>query len=136
VPTFLSTEWITALAAAMADARLPAHDPFTPFALRQTVTGAPGGGEVDYRVTFSDDGIRVAAGTDESDPSGDLVVTTDYATAVALNRGELAAQEALESGRLEVRGRLDRVTGVRKMLVALDDAARELRATTTYDPVP
>jgi len=67
---------------------------------------------------------------------GDLVFRTDYATAVALQRGELTAQEALESGRLEVRGRLDRVTGARKVLVALDDAAGELRAATTYDLLP
>lgn len=132
MPPFLSTEWIAALAAAFADAPLPAHDAFPPLTLHHIVSGGPGGTDSGYAVTCSDDGLRVVTGGVPA--SGDLVFRTDYATAVALNRGELSAQEALESGRLEVRGRLDRVTGVRKVLVALDDAARELRATTTYDP--
>jgi SCP-2 sterol transfer family len=133
VPPFLSADWVAALATALAAAPLPPHDAFAPFTLRQIVTGRPDG-DGGYGVSFSEDGIRVVDGGVPG--PDDLVFTTDYATAVALNRGDLSAQEAIESGRLEVRGRLERIIGARKMLVALDDAARELRAVTIYDPIP
>lgn len=149
MPTFLSTEWIAALARALAAVPLPAHGSFAPFAVRQNVTGAPFaddpngvGRELAYRIEFSHHRIGVVVdSTDGTEGSawpgpGDLVVTTDYDTAVALNLGELSAQEALESGRLDIRGRLEQITGARKMLVALEDSARELRNVTTYDPLP
>jgi hypothetical protein len=135
VPSFLSPAWIAALSAALADVSLPASDAFTPFTLRQVVTGGPGGAELEYQVTLSARGIRVGPAPGGSDPPADLTFASDYDTAVALNRGDLSAQEALESGRLEVGGRLDRITGARKMLVTLADAARDLRAATIYDPV-
>jgi len=131
VPRFLSPEWIAALATAVGAVTLPAHDTFVAFTLHQVVSDGPEGSGGGYGVTFSDAGIRVVAGGAVG--TDDLVFTTDYGTAVALNRGALSAQEAIESGRLEVRGPLEHVTGARKMLVALDDAARDLRADTTYD---
>lgn len=135
VPLFLTPEWIAALGAALAAAPVPAHEPFPSFTLHHVVSG-PDTAAADrgYAVTCDDIGFRVVVGSPPA--PGDLVFRTDYATAVALQRGELSAQEALESGRLEVRGRLDRITGARKVLVALDDAARELRAITTYDLLP
>jgi hypothetical protein len=132
VPVFLSPAWIAELADALASAPLPPHEPFPSFTVHQRVTGGPDG-DRGYGVELSDEGIRVVP--DPGGP-GELTCITDYATAVALHRGELTAQEALESGRLEVRGRLEQVTAARRMLVALDDAARELRAATTYDPAP
>ncbi len=135
MPLFLTPEWIAELATALAAVPLPTHEPFPAFTLHHVVSG-PGtpGAECGYAVTCDDSGFRVVV--DTAPAPGDLVFRTDYATAAALQRGELSAQEALESGRLEVRGRLDRVTGARKILVALDDATRELRAGTTYAPVP
>ena len=135
MPLFLTPEWIEALANTLAAVPVSTHEPFPAFTLHHVVSG-PGTGSADrgYAVTCDDDGFRV--GTGASPAPGDLVFRTDYATAVALQRGELSAQEALESGRLEVRGRLDRITGARKVLVALDDAAGELRASTTYDLLP
>lgn len=135
VPCFLSPEWIVALGAVLADAPPTVAEPFPTFTLRQLVT-RPDGTEVGYRIALSDEGIRVLPHAAGSDPPADLAFVCDYDTAVALNRGELSAQEALEAGRLEVRGRLDRITAARKVLVALGDAARELRATTIYDPAP
>ena len=132
--SFLSPAWIGALADALAEAPLPVTDSFTSFTLRQIVSPGPNGADVDYRISISDRGIRAAAGDADSDPPPDLTVVTDYDTAAAINRGDLSTQEALESGRLEVRGRLDRISGARKLLVALGDATRDLRAVTTYDP--
>ncbi len=133
VPRFLSSEWIAALAGALGDVPPPDAGSFVAFTLHQVVTGGPGECSAGYGINFSEAGIRVVA--DAIGPD-DLVFTTDYATAVGLNRGDLTAQQAVEAGRLEVRGPLDRITGARKMLIALDDAARELRAVTTYDPDP
>jgi hypothetical protein len=131
VPTFLSPEWITQLGVALDDALGDAPEPFPPFTVRQVVTDVPGAAEVAYEVTVSGSSVRLVAPPLPADPP-DLTVVCDYATALALHRGERSAQEALEAGRLEVRGGLDRITGARKALLAIGDAAGELRATTTY----
>jgi hypothetical protein len=132
MPSFLSPAWVAALDAALASAPVPGAEPFPPFVVGHVVTGAPAAAEAEYRITVSDQGMRARTDRGVDDPVADLVFATDYDTAAALNRGELSAQEALEAGRLEVRGRLDRITGARKLLLAITDAARGLRADTTY----
>jgi hypothetical protein len=142
VPRFLSPAWIDALRAAVAavpraDA-VDARDRPTPFTVRQEVTGTPDG-VVRYDIHWSGDGIEVrtdpGGGADGGEPP-DLVLSTDFPTAASLARGEVTAQEALEAGRLTVRGRLERVASARRVLAALEDRTSELRAATTYDAEP
>jgi hypothetical protein len=128
VPEFLSDEWISSLARAVRDADASTLSPLT---LEQVVRGVPGRGEVRYRLVAADGQLDVAtAGAGENEP--DVSVTTDYATAVALARGDENAQQALAAGRLRLGGNLVLLAARADALVALDDLFAALRAETTY----
>lgn len=94
---FLSQEWIDDITAAAAGVELPAE---ASIVVGQLVTDAPDG-DVSYRFGFTDGHLDVKlAPVDDAD----IVLIQDYATAVAIARGELAAQEAVADGRLKLRG--------------------------------
>src|SRR5438270_5886303 len=61
-------------------------------------------GDVAYVTRIDDGRVRFVAGSADD---ADLVLVSDYATACALARGEVNAQQAFAAGRLKVRGRLD-----------------------------
>lgn len=96
--------------------------------IQQIVTGGPDG-EVRYWVRLDDGKVETGPGTAERP---DAAVTQSYDTAVAVSRGELAAEAALFAGRI-------RLTGDMSVLLrnqaALQGAARALgsiRDRTTY----
>jgi hypothetical protein len=120
---FLSDEWITALDRALARVRTP-----SPLVFEQVVTGVPGRGEVRYHVWLDDAGGH--AGRTGKRPH--VRMTTDYATARAIARGEQNAQIALAAGRLRLGGDVDALARNAEALAALDDVAANLRASTTY----
>lgn len=154
MPEFLSPEWIEALAAAARAAPPPAA-PAHPLVVEYLLTddrdpggadepagrGAVPGGSRDaarYHVAITPDAIRVTPGPADR---ADLVFVTDRATAYALHRGSLLAQDAFAAGRLKVRGDLNALAGVRSTLAALGDVFAAVRAGTTpprdgYDPDP
>jgi hypothetical protein len=120
---FLSDTWIAAF-----DRALAGVGAVVPLAFEQVVTDVPGRGEVRYRVWF--EGDRGHAGVDG--PPGDVRMTTDYATACALARGEQNGQIALAQGRLRLGGDIEALVRHADALAALADAAADLRASTTY----
>ena len=63
--------------------------------------------------------------------SADLVVRTDAGTALAIQRGTTSAQEAATSGRLKVRGRIERLPALAEALRRLDDVFRDVRTATS-----
>lgn len=126
MPRFLSPAWLERLAASAGGVSV---DPSCRLTLRQVVTCTPDG---DVRYT-----VRVAEGRIEVDGSGavdpDVTFTSDWPTASAMSRGELAAQDAFMAGRLRLGGDVAALLAHAPALAALDDAYAELRAATTYD---
>jgi hypothetical protein len=119
VPVFLSDEWVDALAAAAAVASVETD---ATLAVRQVVD------DVSWTV-------RVAGGriTVDRDAAADLTITTDRATAAALVRGELAAQDAFATARLRIGGDLSKLlAAAADGLAGLDAAYAGVRADTTY----
>ena len=96
----MSDEWIAALAGAAPADRVGAG---VCLVVEPVVHGVPGRGEVRYRVSLDDSGCSVAELAPDATPA-DVYLETDYATAVALARGETNAQAALAEGRLRVSG--------------------------------
>src|SRR5438093_367842 len=92
VAEFLSDEWIAALDAAARATQVDAGDADS-LAVEPVVRGVPGRGDVRYRVTC-DTGVRAVTRSPDGE-SADVRIETDYATAVALARGQLNAQTAL-----------------------------------------
>jgi hypothetical protein len=107
--------------------------------IEQVVTATPDG-EVRYRVAMADgaayvsrpDDDRGAQAATNGSPPADLVLTTDWATATAIVRGELSTQAALMTGRLHVRGNLARLTGRAADLLGVDPVPAAVRQRTTF----
>ena len=124
---FLSPEWIAALDAAARKATVPAGVRLT---IQQVVTDDDGGSEeVSYHLVFDEGRLRVLPGETEA-PDVTLVQTREVA--VALSRGELNAQQALEAGRLKLRGDIGDLARQGKALSGMEDVFAAVRADTSY----
>jgi len=123
---FLSPQWFE-------EATTPPTAPAgagDPLILEQVVKDTPDG-EVRYFVVAHDGVARIEPpGSDPGPPH--LTITTDWETASAIARGELAAQSALVEGRLRVRGNLAVLAGHASGLAGLDAVPAAVRETTTY----
>jgi hypothetical protein len=134
VAEFLSDEWIAALDAAARAALRDGADNADLLAVEPVVCGVPGRGDVRYRVSCGTAVRAVTRPSDVSadDASADVRIETDYATAVALARGQLNAQTALADGLLRVSGDLARLAAHASALARLGDLFASVRATTTF----
>jgi hypothetical protein len=131
VAEFLSDEWITALALACGGEPGNAPRGADRLVVEPAVVGVPERGEVRYRVSFDDvsctvNGVALGA------PAADVRLETDYATAVALARGEMNAQAALAAGRLRVSGDVARLAAHATALARLGDVFAAVRPSTTF----
>lgn len=127
MPEFLSDEWIAACdAAAGANAALGTGERLV---VEQHVTEVPGGADVTYHLVLG--GGRAAFATGPAAAAG-VRIDTDHATAVELARGTANAQQALATGRLRVRGDLERLVEHAPRIEALGDVFRAVRAATTF----
>ena len=79
--------------------------------------------------SFDATGVRGRAPRRADAPAADVRLETDYATAVALARGETNAQAALADGRLRVSGDVARLAAHASALARLDDLFAAVRAT-------
>jgi hypothetical protein len=124
---FLSDEWIAALDGAARHAAVPGGVSLT---IQQIVTGAGAGGDdVRYHFVVADGRLRVHAG---EAPAPDVTLVQTREVAAALSRGELNAQQALEAGRLKLRGDVGRLAREGKPLIALEDVFAAVRDETSY----
>ena len=122
---FLSPEWIAALDAAAGKAAVPGGVRLT---IQQIVT-EEGGADVRYHLVLDGGRIRVHSG--EADRA-DLTLVQTREVAAAFSRGELNAQQALEGGRLKLRGDIGHLAREGKALTALADVFAAVRAATIY----
>ena len=125
---FLTPEWIAALDTAAREAAVPAGVHLT---IQQIVTGDDGEGadDVRYHLVLDAGRLRVHAG---DAPAADVTLVQTRAVAAALSRGELNAQQALEAGRLKLRGDIGHLAREGRALTALADVFAAVRAVTTY----
>jgi putative sterol carrier protein len=127
MPRFLTPEWIAALDAAAREAAVPAGVRLT---VQQIVTGDDAGGDdVRYHLVLDEGRLRVHPG---EAPAADVTLVQTRDVAAALSRGELNAQQALEAGRLKLRGDIGRLAREGRALTAVEDVFAAVRAATTY----
>jgi hypothetical protein len=129
MPRFLTPEWIAALDAAAREAAVPAGVRLT---IQQVVTDdgdGEGGGGVRYHLVLDSGRLRVHAG---EAPTADVTLVQSRDVAAALSRGELNAQQALEAGRLKLRGDIGHLAREGRALTAVADVFAAVRAATTY----
>jgi len=125
MPRFLTAAWLEELAGAALGAAVPDDVALT---VEHVVTGTPHG-DVRY-------GVRIAGGTVEvvpgSPPDPDATFRQDWETAVAVHRGELSAQDAFMTGRLELTGDVRALIRTQDAVAALEETFAELRERTEY----
>ena len=114
--------------AAQASDLVRAAAPDLVFVVEHEVTGLPEG-TVRYHITFDRGSARLRSG---GAPDADACFTEDVETAVAVSSGAINAQSAFMSGRLRVRGDMDKLIVAQPAIEALDVALEEPRARTTY----
>ena len=125
---FLSAEWVRAFDEALRAARgLGTRFAANPIAIAQEVAVEP---VVRYVIVLDGDGGRVVSGGEAVD--ADVTFVCDRDTAVELARGTTNAQSALTSGRLKVRGEVDRLAAAGGALAGLGDLLADLRARTEF----
>ena len=122
---FLTSEWITALDAAAGQAAVPAGVRLT---IQQIVTGEDGD-DVRYHLVLDDGHVRVHPG---EAARADVTLVQTREVAAALSRGELNAQQALEAGRLKLRGDIGHLAREGRALTTVADVFAAVRAATTY----
>lgn len=106
-------------------------DPDAELILEQVVEGTPDG-EVIYRVEVHPTTSRLLWPVAKGSPAADLRMRCDWATAVAISRGEVSTQRALTDGRIRVSGDTRRLSRVGSNLAELDPIPASVRQTTTY----
>jgi putative sterol carrier protein len=122
---FLSAEWIAALDAAAREATVPAGVSLT---IQQVVTG-DGDGDVRYHLVLDDGRLQIRPG---EAAGADVTLVQTREVAAALSRGELNAQQALEAGRLKLRGDIGHLAREGRALSAMEDVFAAVRAVTSY----
>ncbi|HEX2273563.1 MAG TPA: SCP2 sterol-binding domain-containing protein [Acidimicrobiales bacterium] len=125
---FLSPEWLALVEeAAGRDERVRQASSTVELTVRHVVRGGPQG-DVAYTVRIADGVVRVRPGGTD----GDVELTQDYDTAVAISRGMLTPAAAFATGRLKLGGRVDTLVRQGDALAALTDAFAGVRETTEY----
>ena len=122
---FLSPEWIAALGAAAREATVPTGIRLT---IQQVVTD-DGGGDVRYHLVLDEGRLQVHPGEAEA---ADVTLVQTRETAAALSRGELNAQQALEAGRLKLRGDIGHLAREGRALGTMADVFAAVRDVTDY----
>jgi putative sterol carrier protein len=124
---FLTPEWLAALDAAAREATVPAGVRLT---IQQIVTDDGGDdGDVCYHLVVDEGRLEVRPGEAEA---ADVTLVQNREVAAAFSRGELNAQQALESGRLKLRGDIGHLAREGKALSAMEDVFAAVRAVTSY----
>jgi putative sterol carrier protein len=144
---FLSPAWAEEFAAALAGLVVPGPGPEAGlgaadgrFTVVEEVRGAPEG---DVRLVLCIDGGTIGlrlvgpssdaeAGDLGEDDAADVTIALSYADAAALARGEVDPAQALNAGRIRVRGDLSVLVAAQQMLDAARAALPDVDATTTY----
>jgi hypothetical protein len=139
MPRFLSEEWATAFTAALDGVQLPGPGPDAglaavdgTFTVAEEVRGGPDG-DVRMVLRSADGTLALAVGPlDGGSDDATVTIALDYDAAVALAQGRLSPAEALNAGRIRVRGDLSVLSAGQDMLVAAREHTAALDADTTY----
>lgn len=139
---FLTPAWAEAVNASLAGVRLSPPGPDAGlaaadgrFTVAQEVRGTPEG-DVRLLLRTAEGALAFEVGPlDPATGSGvaaDVTIALGYEDAVALSRGELSAADALNAGRIRVRGDLSVLAAGQELLVEARDHTRVVDADTTF----
>lgn len=126
---YLSDEWMERAAAALAgDEALAGATADADLTVTYDVSGGPDGRRA-YTLRADHGRVALEAGAQDDAP---VTFSLDYATAVAIARGELSAQAAFMRGDLKLGGDVGVLVREGAALDGVDDALAALRADTEF----
>jgi putative sterol carrier protein len=142
---FLTPAWADAFNAALEGVVLPGPGPEAGlaaadgcFTVLEEVRGTPDG-DVHLSLRFDNGGLQLgveAAGVgrerENNEVTPEVTIKVTYEDAAAMSKGELAPADALNAGRIRVRGDLSVLVAAQQLLAAARTATRVLDSTTTY----
>jgi putative sterol carrier protein len=144
---FLSPEWVAALNHALEGVVVDGPGPAAGlaavggrFTVAQEVRGTPAG-DVRLHLRVEDGSLHfmlsgltdeVPIGQEGSVETADVTVTLSYEDAAALSKGELAPAEALNAGKIRVRGDLSVLVASQSMLESARSFTASVVTATTY----
>ena len=143
MPRFLTPDWVTGFNVALEGVVLPLPGPGAGlaaadghFTVAQEVRGAPDG---DLRLLLRADGGALTLEADPleghvdgPDEVADVTIALGYEDAAALANGTLSPAEALNAGRIRVRGDLSVLAAGQELLVAAREHTQVFDTDTTY----
>jgi putative sterol carrier protein len=104
---FLTKEWLEALTTTVNEnPTFTAAIASVDLTLQFEITDPPEGAEPVYHLAIKDGGLAAGAGPAE-DP--DATIANDYATAMAISKGELNTQMAFMTGKMKVSGNMAKI---------------------------
>ena len=140
---FLTSAWADEFNAALDEVALPEPGPDAGlaavdgrFTVVEEVRGTPDG-DIRVALRFEDGTLRVAVlaagdGVGGDEDLADVTIALSYEDAAAMSKGGLAPAEALNAGRIRVRGDLSVLVAAQQILVAARTATQVLDPSTTY----
>ncbi len=137
MPRFLSPAWVEAFNAALDGVVLSGPgaetvaDDHGRVTVVEEVHGTPDG-DIGLVLTIDNGTVHLGFLGTADDPRPDVTIRVSYEDAAALSRGESTAAEALNAGRIRVRGDLAVLVASQQLLGAARTSAAGLDATTTY----
>ena len=139
MPRFLTPDWAEAFNAALDGVVLPGPGPDAglaaadgKFTVAQEVRGTPDG-DVRLVLRASDGTLVLDVGPlGEAGEAAEVTIALEYEDAAALAQGRLSPAEALNAGRIRVRGDLSVLTAGQDLLQAAREHTRAIDADTTY----
>lgn len=127
---FLSQEWCDAVNEQVAASDgLKIASANAKFSVQQVVKDAPDGGEIHHYFRVDNGSVVLGLGDIED---ADATMSADYATASALNSGELDAMAAFGSGRMLVTGNMATLMMNQGVLTQLNLAFEAVRDRVEY----
>lgn len=127
---FLTTPWFDAVQANLdTNEQLRAAAANMELSIQQVVTDVPGGGEIRHNFTIDHGAIHVGLGAVENP---DATLTASYASAAAMNRGELDMMSAFAGGKVLLNGDLMVLMQNQATLSQMNAAFEAVRDGTTY----
>lgn len=140
---FLTPAWADEFNAALDGVALPEPGPEAGlaavdgrFTVVEEVRGTPDG-DLRLSLRFEGGALRVAVlapdtGVGGAQDRADVTITVSYEDAASMSRGDLAPAEALNAGRIRVRGDLAVLVAAQEILAAARAATVVLDSSTTY----
>jgi hypothetical protein len=125
---FLSDDWVLAIDEALDAVTAAGFEP--PITIEYHVGGGPEGDRT-HQITLGPTGVGARRPSGSGGQAPTVTLSLDWELALAINQGEVSAQEAFLDGRIRLGGDPSSLLIHQEQLTAIDDVVASVRVRTT-----